>query len=77
MDVHFGSHGLVTMPYALACNMRLKDAKTPPAAADEGYRLGCFFADYFGHSPVFPKSPALSSGTSRAAMVASTRRHAP
>src|SRR5271170_6871443 len=35
--------------------------KPPPAAADEGYWLGCSFGDHFAHCAVVPESPALSS----------------
>ena len=37
-----------------------KTSKPPPAAADAGYWLGCFFGDDFGHSAMIPENPALS-----------------
>jgi hypothetical protein len=39
-----------------------KTPKPPPAAADEGYWLGCcIVGDDLRHSPMFPEHPAFSS----------------
>jgi hypothetical protein len=39
----------------------LQKAKPPPAAADRGYRLGCFFGHDFGHLAMVPECPTFSS----------------
>ena len=38
-----------------------KTPKPPPAAADEGYWLGCFFGNHLRHGPVMLERPAFSS----------------
>ena len=44
-----------------SAELATKTPKPPPAAADEGYWLGCFFGDDFGHSAMIPENPAFSS----------------
>src|SRR5260370_16826738 len=36
-------------------------SKPPPAAADEGYWLDCFFGDDLRHGAMVPENPAFSS----------------
>jgi len=48
---------------AVLFDAMLKTSEPPPAAADEGYWLGCcyFFRDDLWHRPVLPEYPAFFS----------------